>query len=231
MAAQGFRARLEETLRENRALVAAELVVVLLIVAGGLFGVIPFSSTPFLLLLGWLSLWLRGVGWRGVGLRRPASWGRVALLGLLTGLVFQCVSLYALEPLVARLTGELPDVSVFAPLVGSAQFLLLSLAVTWTLAAFGEEMVYRGYLLDRVAGLAGGGRAAWALALVLTSTLFGIVHLYQGASGVIATGLSGLVFGALYLASGRNLWAPIIAHGAYDTLGFTLIFLGKYPGM
>jgi hypothetical protein len=48
---------------------------------------------------------------------------------------------------------------------------------------------------------------------------------------VIATGLSGLVFGVSYLASGRNLWAPVIAHGVYDTVGFALIFLGKYPGM
>jgi membrane protease YdiL (CAAX protease family) len=231
MAAQGFRARSKEVLRENRAFAVGELSVALLIIAGGLFGVVPFSSTPFLLVFGWLSLWLRGLGWRGVGLKRPAAWGRVLLPGVLTGVIFQYVSLYVLEPLIARFTGELPDVSMFAPLIGNAQFLLLSLAVAWTLAAFGEELVYRGYLLNRVAHLVGEGRAAWAMSLLLTSTLFGVVHLYQGASGIIATGLSGLVFGAVYLACGRNLWAPILAHGVYDTVGFTLIFLGKYPGM
>jgi membrane protease YdiL (CAAX protease family) len=47
---------------------------------------------------------------------------------------------------------------------------------------------------------------------------------------MLATGISGLVFGVLYLATGRNLWAPILAHGIYDTVGFLLIFLGKYPG-
>jgi uncharacterized protein len=66
---------------------------------------------------------------------------------------------------------------------------------------------------------------------VLTSTLFGVVHLYQGTSGIIATGLSGLVFGASYLASGRDSWAPVIAHGVHDTVGFALIFLGRYPGL
>lgn len=43
--------------------------------------------------------------------------------------------------------------------------------------------------------------------------------------------MSGLLFGALYLASGRNLWTAIIAHGVNDTVGFTLIYLGKYPGL
>ena len=83
----------------------------------------------------------------------------------------------------------------------------------------------------RSARLIGRGRADWVIALLLTSLLFGIVHLYQGASGMITTGLSGLVFGLSYFAGGRNLWVPIIAHGVLDTLGFTLIFLGKYPGL
>jgi membrane protease YdiL (CAAX protease family) len=41
----------------------------------------------------------------------------------------------------------------------------------------------------------------------------------------------GLAYGALYLWSGRNLWAPIIAHGAYDTVALLLIFRGTYPGL
>jgi membrane protease YdiL (CAAX protease family) len=231
MAPQGFRARTKEALRENRMFAAGELIVAVLIAVAGLLGIVPFSSTPFLLVFGWLSLWLRGLGWRSVGLVRPSAWARVLLLGVAAGVAYQYLSLYAVEPLLARLTGELPDVSMFAPLVGNARFLLLSLLVSWTLAAFGEELVYRGYLMNRIAGLFGAGRAGWALALALTSVLFGVVHLYQGASGIIATGLSGLVFGAVYLASGRNLWAPIITHGVYDTVGFTLIYLGKYPGM
>jgi hypothetical protein len=30
----------------------------------------------------------------------------------------------------------------------------------------------------------------------------------------------------LYLASGRNLWACVIAHGVTDTIALTLAFLG-----
>lgn len=227
-----FRDRAGRALRENKSLIVAELIIALLVVAGGAADIIPLSSTPFLLLLGWVSLWLRRVGWRGVGLKRPDSWARTLLAGIACGVVFQTLSLTLLEPLIAKLTGELPDVSQFASLVGNPVLLVVWLALAWTLAAFGEEMVYRGYLMNRFADAGGASRrSAWIAALLVVTALFGVAHLYQGLSGVIATALSGLIFGLLYLWSGRNLWAPIIAHGVYDTVGFVLIFLGKYPGL
>jgi uncharacterized protein len=215
----------------NKILLFVELFIVSLIFIGEHFGFVPVSSTLYLLPLGWLSLRLRRLGWRNLGLKHPAKWSRTLLIGFVGGILFQCISLYLVEPLIAKLTGKLPDVSLFKHLLGNVEFLLLSLVVAWTLAAFGEEMVYRGYLLNRMADLLGGKRGAWIISLLLTSILFGLAHLYQGISGVIATGLSGLVFGAFYLADDRNLWPAIIAHGVYDTVGFIMIFLGIYPGL
>jgi membrane protease YdiL (CAAX protease family) len=226
-----FRVRWQDVLCTNKLLIVAELVIAGLIILGGLVGVIPYSSTPFLLLLGWFSLWLRRSGWCGVGLARSVHFGRTLLLGTVIGIAYQFLSLVLVDPLIARFTGRHPDVSQFAPLVGSVSYLLLSLVVTWTLAAFGEELVYRGYLLNRIAGLVSTNQAGWAVSLLVSSILFGAVHAYQGASGVIATGLCGLLFGMMYLASGRNLWMSIIAHGTLDTVGFVLVFLGKYPGL
>ena len=226
-----FRVRWQDVLRTNKLLIIAELTIAGLIMVGGLVGVIPHSSTPILLLLGWFSLWLRRLGWRGVGLAGSGHFGRTLLLGTVIGTAYQFLSLILVDPLIARLTGRVPDVSQFAPLVGSVNYLLLYLAVTWTLAAFGEELVYRGYLMNRIAGLVNTNQAGWAVSLLVSSILFGAVHSYQGASGVIATGLLGLLFGMLYLASGRNLWLSIVAHGTLDTVGFVLGFLGKYPGL
>src|SRR2546422_6183160 len=56
-------------------------------------------------------------------------------------------------------------------------------AVAWTLAAFGEEFVYRGYLLTRIARVLGDTPRAWLGALAVTSMLFGAGHAYQGVSG------------------------------------------------
>lgn len=194
-------------------------------------GLFPFGGTPVLVAFGALSLWLRGEGPRGVGLRRDPGWRRIALIGVTAGVGYQFLSLYLVEPLTARLVGRLPDVSMFAPLKGNVRLVLLYVAISWTLAGFGEEFVYRGYLLNRIAQLLGGARRAWLVGLCATTVVFGLGHAYQGASGVIDTALFGFLFGVLYVLAGRNLWVAVIAHGVADTTAFVLLFFGRYPGV
>jgi membrane protease YdiL (CAAX protease family) len=43
--------------------------------------------------------------------------------------------------------------------------------------------------------------------------------------------INGLLPGLLYLRCGRNLVAPVVAHGVQDTVDFVLIFAGRYPGL
>ena len=119
----------------------------------------------------------------------------------------------------------------FADLVGNVKLLLIYLALVWVLGALGEELVYRGYLMNRIAGLFRNTRAAWTVSLVAVSVAFGCAHLDQGSTGMVENILNGLLLGGLYLACGRNLAVPVIAHAFSDTLDFLLIYLGKYPGM
>jgi hypothetical protein len=64
--------------------------------------------------------------------------------------------------------------------------------------------------MTRFAELGRFRRSSWIGSLLATSALFGAMHAYQGLSGIIATGLTGLVFGGVYLTTGRNLWACIV---------------------
>ena len=105
------------------------------------------------------------------------------------------------------------------------------IALIWILAAFGEELVYRGYLMNRVADLGRGTRTAWIVSLLAISALFGFSHYQQGLTGIIEEGSDGLILGLMYLAYRRNLTIPIGAHGVCDTIDIALLFLGKYPGM
>jgi membrane protease YdiL (CAAX protease family) len=196
----------------------------------GLEGYLWFPGAQYLLVVGAIFVWWRGPGWRAIGLRRPDSWPRAMSIAVALSF-YQFVSLYVVEPLLARFSGELPDVSMFKTLVGNEAELLFWLAISWSLAAFAEEMVFRGWLTARIAEVLGMTRNAWAIAIVATSVIFGLVHLYQGLSGVIATGIAGLLFGVAYLASDRNLWCAILAHGLTDTIGFVMIYLGVYPGL
>jgi membrane protease YdiL (CAAX protease family) len=191
--------------------------------------VIPVGETPWILLFGWVSLRLRRKGWRSVGLARPTSWARTILLAAAVAVTLQLLSIYVTEPLFSRITGQPLDLSKFESLVGNVRILLVYFVLVWTLAAFGEELVYRGYLLNRIADLGGGTKAAFVAGAVVMSVVFGFGHLGQGATGVADSMVSGLTFGMLYLFSGRNLWLPILAHGFTDTIALLLVFFDRVP--
>jgi membrane protease YdiL (CAAX protease family) len=217
--------------RESRWLAACELLLVVALVVADIHRLVPFSKTPFYFALGWVSLRVRGVGWRGVGFTRPPAWPRALALGVAAGIVLEILSAFVVEPGLARLFGKTADLSDFRPLVGNARLLLLVLVANWILAALGEEMVYRGYLMNRVARLAGGTRAAWGASLLLVSALFGWGHVDQGLTGQVQASIDGLMLGLLYLATRRNLVVPIVSHGVSNSLAFVLIYLGRYPGL
>lgn len=192
---------------------------------------IPRPDTMWLFALAWISLAVRRVGWRSVGLTRPASWGRTFAISLGTAIALQAVSLWITEPLATRITGKPPDLSEFRSLIHNTTLFLVGLAAVWVLAAFGEEMVHRGYLMNRVADLFAGSRAGWAVSWIAVGVAFGFGHLYQGPSGVIDSTITGFVLGGLYLASGRNLWPVILAHGLSDTLALVMVYIGWTPGV
>ena len=217
--------------RESRWLAVAELVLVVALVVADIHRLVPFSKTPFYFVLGWISLRVRGVGWRGVGFTLPRGWPRAVALGAVAGVVLEIVSAFVVEPTLARLLRKSPDLSDFRPLVGNATLLLVVLAANWVLAAFGEELVYRGYLMNRVARLAGGTTGAWAASLIAVSVLFGWGHVDQGLTGQVQAAIDGLALGLLYLATRRNLLVPIVSHGVSNSLAFVLIYLGRYPGL
>jgi membrane protease YdiL (CAAX protease family) len=192
---------------------------------------IYFSKTPYLFLLGWASLRLRGMRWKDVGFARPRSWGKAFVVGASVGVCMEALELFVTQPLLARWMGKMPDLSDFADMVGNWKLFLIYMFLLWTLGALGEEIVYRGYLMNRVAGLFRETKAVWVLSLIVVSVVFGCAHLDQGAAGMIENMLNGLLLGGLYLACGRNLAVPVIVHALTDTLDFVLIFSGKYPGM
>ena len=85
--------------------------------------------------------------------------------------------------------------------------------------------------MNRVADRFGRTSRAWLISLLLVNVGFGLAHAYQGITGVIDEGLMGLLYGIVYLRTGRNLSVPIVAHGVQDSIDLFLIFAGKFPGM
>jgi membrane protease YdiL (CAAX protease family) len=186
--------------------------------------------TVVLLALWGLSSLVRREGPRQIGLRRPNRPGPmlVQVLGLSvawTALVYAMVT-----PAVELMAGERRDVSQFAPIEGDLPLLGLMLVLSWTLAACGEEVAYRGYLLTRAQQLlTRAGAAAPILAAVLSSVTFGLAHREQGVVGVVLTTLDGLLFAALRHRY-ATVWASVVAHGTINSIGLTAYFVaGPLP--
>lgn len=217
--------------RQSKWLTVGELIVVALIFVADFRHLIYFSKTPYLLVFACLSLWVRKIGWRSIGLRLYRSWKTTLAWGAVAGLLLEGFALFVSQPLLVKYLGKQPDLELFRALTGNLKVTLIFIGLAWTLAAFGEEMVYRGYLMNRVADLLNRKRGAWMASLILVHVAFGLAHAYQGLTGILDEGLSGLLLGVIYLRTGGNLAVPIVAHGLGDTIDFVLIFLGKYPGM
>lgn len=145
-------------------------------------------------------------------------------MGLAVGTAYALVENVAIYPLVEHLLNAQPDLSSFAAVHGNLKAALVLVAIAWIIGGLLEEISYRGFLIGWGSDLL-GSKAEIPL-LLLASTVFGAVHLYQGAAGAISTGLAGLLFGLLYLWRGKTLLAAIIAHGAYDTIGIAFLYLG-----
>jgi len=112
---------LRERLVSNRIFIAIELAIVLALIAADQFGLIrvPLTLTLPLLLIGWLSLRLRGLGWRDVGLRAPSNWKKTIVLALTIATIHQLISTFVLIPFLQQVTGQAIDLSLVDQLEGN----------------------------------------------------------------------------------------------------------------
>src|SRR5579859_2690922 len=105
---------LQQRLRESVWLALAEFAIVAGIFYADIHHHIYLSKTPYIFVLGWASLRLRGMRWKDVGFARPASWGRALGIGVAAGLAIEALELFVTQPLLARWLGKMPDLSDFA---------------------------------------------------------------------------------------------------------------------
>jgi membrane protease YdiL (CAAX protease family) len=123
-----------------------------------------------------------------------------ALAGLAATVVFRRVRLRPVGDIEALLPRNGPE---------SAWMALISLN-----AGLSEECFFRlvlPLLLTQITGRA-------LIAFLVASVIFGLVHLYQGWPGILATMFMGLLLSAVYLWS-ATLWIPVIVHAGIDLIG------------
>ena len=83
-----------------------------------------------------------------------------------------------------------------------------------------------GLSTTRAAEVGGRSTAAYWFGDLIVAVLFGFGHYYKGPSGILDSGMAGLILGAAFILSKRNLWVCILAHGFIDTVGVIAAFMG-----
>ena len=218
--------RVKTYLSDSRLMSGFELALGAAIVVGyNVFHVIP-NEVPILFVLGLLSIRLRDGRLSAMGFKRPNSWARVIQIALIAAALRILLGEFVIDPLTERFWPPAVVPAEAAEITGNLKVALLALVIVWGFAAFGEEIAYRGYLLTRAADLGRRTTAAYWVGAVLVSVLFGIGHFYKGPAGIVDSGVAGLILGAAYIISGRNLWTSILAHGFIDTFGVTVVYFG-----
>ncbi|MCF2949017.1 CPBP family intramembrane metalloprotease [Paraglaciecola aquimarina] len=150
-----------------------------------------------------------------IGLKWNDSWQFLTSLGLLILVIFYFIlsslSLVKDEASQASLAKQITPLAWFMPKTKS-QLAIFTLGLSVS-AGICEELIFRGYLLHALTEHVG-----LSFAVLISSALFGLCHLYQGLDHVIRTFIIGLVLCGVYWFS-QSLLMAIILHIAVDIYG------------
>ena len=182
------------------------------------------------LALVWLGLRFRNEGWSHLGLpmKRPTATALLRTAGASAVVFVVSLAAFVLGAIVAaNLFGipEATDTGGYAYMRGHLPLLLGALAAAYLASSLGEEIVYRGFLINRLASLS-GSRHRWRWAVGVSAVVFGLAHFSWGPAGMVQTGFMGIALGAAYVRLDRRLWVTVLAHAYLDTILFVQMYLG-----
>jgi uncharacterized protein len=197
------------------------------VIGHNVYRVVP-NEVPILVVLAIISMRLRERGWHwaSLGFKRPTSWRPIILIALAATALRLLLGAFVIEPITSHIWPPVKGPSEANEIRGHFSAVLMYLPIVWVFAAFGEEIGYRGYLLNKLADVFGRTRLADVIAVLGSAVLFGFGHYYKGPAGILDSGVAGLILGTAYVISGRNLWTCVLTHGFIDTVGLFAVYLG-----
>lgn len=191
-----------------------------------------WGANLVMLLLVWSGLKLRGETWQdfGLGLNKVSFKAALKIFWLsLLVFVLALAGFIIGSIIMANITGipESADMSNYDYLKDNIGMLLLSLIGVYIVSSFGEEVIYRAFLIKRISELGMDTKMARIVAVILSAIIFGLVHYSWGPMGVVQTGFMGLVLGICYLKLKKRLWILVLAHAYMDTLLLVQLYVAS----
>ena len=186
------------------------ITIIVILAAGNLAGAA--------LVLVWASV--SSTRWRDLGFVRPPHGAIDLVIALVAGVLFKIL----MKALVMPLLGFGAVNSTYHYLAGNTTALLVTLLWVIVGGGFGEELIWRGFLFERLGAFLRPRAHAKLVIVVVTSILFALAHYWdQGLPGAVQATMTGLVFGATY-ARIRTIWPVMVAHAAFDVAAVLMIY-------
>ncbi|MBT8234829.1 MAG: CPBP family intramembrane metalloprotease [Bacteroidia bacterium] len=235
--------KLGQLLQENRIAKLLELVLVFFLAAVFIYFFMDRSNenqllnmgilwlaNVFMLLWVWAGLKLRGEDCSSLGLSFKLPTPKEALKNVGLSLVVFVLAMlgFVLGSIVmANITGipEPSDMSAYDYLKDNIGLLILSLLGIYMVSSFGEEVVYRGFLITRITELVGNTKWGRVVAVLISAIIFGFAHYGWGPMGIVQTFFMGLALGICYLWLKKKLWILVLAHAYMDTILILQLFM------
>lgn len=158
--------------------------------------------------------------------REKFTFQNILVLAPLVALGLFVLYVFVLVPGITKITSAPIDYSSFQELEGNLSACLVALLLVWASAAFGEEIIFRGYFMRQFVKFFGESKVSVALNIILLACFFGFMHSYQGITGQLVTGVVGGLLALIFYLRKYDLWFVIAVHGFFDTIALLCIYFG-----
>ncbi len=160
-----------------------------------------------------------------------ASERLVGRQGAWRGIVFGVAFKFAMKAIVMPLLGAAPVNATYSYVTGNLGAMLYMLLLVTVGAGFGEELIFRGFLFERLTKLFGTSAGAKVAIVLATATFFGVLHYpEQGIAGAEQALIVGLTYGTIFAVTGR-IWMLVFAHAAFDVTAVLMIYWNLETGI
>ena len=168
-----------------------------------------------------LLLWLSKEKYSDLGFEKDNLWKHVRN-GCLFGVIIFILDTFLISPI---LDAVLPATSAqgidMAKLFSNTSYVIIFLFIGLFKGGFSEEL-WRVFILTRFEKVF--GKPGLIIALIFSSIIFGIGHLYQGLSGLISIAIIGFLYALVYLRK-RSALEAVLAHSTENIISIILGYI------
>ena len=192
-------------------------------------GVIWFANIIMLTLV-FTGIKLRGEGLHHFGFSfKKITWkiGYKAFFQSVLVFILAVTGFIIASIIMANIIGipEPSDMSSYDYLKDNIGMLILTLFGVYIVASFGEEVIYRAFLINRISELGLNSKVGRNIVVIISAIVFGLVHYSWGLMGIVQTSFMGLALGFSYVYLKKRIWVLILAHAYMDTILMLQLYL------